>query len=163
VILVAGSRELTEPGVVPGTLYDLVVNVEDCPIVVRHGACPGEASADQAASDWINDLGGRYEVTEDPMPADWDNCGPNCPPGPGHRRRKKPGDIAHPGQLDDYCPTAGPRRNAAMVAKEPRPAYMVAFPEPGQPNYGTRNCIRLAQQAGITVHEIPNPTQGSSS
>lgn len=154
VILLAGGRELSEPGVVPGTLFDIAVNIADGPVIVRHGACPGETSADQAASDWINDIGSRYGVTEDPMPADWDNCAPNCPTDPGHRRRKKLGDTAHPGLLNDYCPGAGPRRNAEMVAKLPRPAWMVAFPEPGQPNYGTRNCSRLAEAAGIRVHEI---------
>jgi hypothetical protein len=154
VILLAGARHLTEPGIVPGTLYDIAVNIADGPVVIRHGACPGDHSADQAASDWINEIGGRYGVTEDPMPADWDHCAPNCPTDPAHRRRKKPGDVAHPGLLPDYCPTAGPRRNAGMVAKAPRPAWMVAFPEPSQPSYGTRNCMRLAQAANIRVHEI---------
>jgi len=151
VLLLAGARHLTEPGIVPGTLYDIAVNIADGPVLVRHGACPGENSADQTASDWIRELGGRYGMTEDPMPADWDHCAPNCPPDPGHRRRKKPGDVAHPGLLETYCPTAGPRRNAGMVAKLPRADWMLAFPEPGQPNYGTRNCIRLAEQAGIPV------------
>jgi hypothetical protein len=154
VILLAGGRELTNPDTVPIALADIAFNIADGPIIVRHGACPGENSADQAASDWINEVGHRHGVTEDPMPADWDLCAPNCPPDPGHRRRKKPGDTAHPGLLDDYCPGAGPRRNAAMVTKEPRPEWMVAFPEPGQPNYGTNGCIRLAEQAGITVRRI---------
>ena len=149
VILLAGSRDLTEPGIVPGTLYDIRVNLLDGPIIVRHGACPGEHSADQAASDWINTIGCRYDISEDPMAADWDHCADDCPPGPGHRRRKKPGDVFHPGLLDDYCPGAGPRRNAGMVAKLPRPEWMLAFPEPGQSNYGTRNCARLAEAAGI--------------
>ncbi|MFB7707948.1 hypothetical protein [Streptomyces sp. NPDC056105] len=154
VILLAGGRELTEPGVVTGTLADITLNIAEGPIIVRHGACPGGRSADQAASDWIKYCGEWLGVTEDPMPADWDTCAPNCPTGPGHRRRKKPGDTAHPGQLDDYCPSAGPRRNADMVNKQPRPEYMVAFPEPGQPNYGTQGCARLAEAAGIPVHQI---------
>jgi hypothetical protein len=154
VILLAGGRDLTEPGIVPGTLADIAFNIADGPVVVRHGACPGKKSADQAASHWITSIGIRYGVTEDPMPADWDNCAPNCPTNPGHRRMKKPGDIAHPGKLPDYCPGAGPRRNAGMVAKLPRPDYMIAFPEPGQPNYGTRNCMRLAEQAGIETRRF---------
>ncbi len=152
VILLAGARYLTEPGVVPGTLADIAFNIAEGPVVVRHGACPGERSADQAASDWINSIGNRHGLTEDPMPADWDTCTADCPPG--HRRRKKPGDTAHPGTLPDYCPAAGPRRNVGMVTKLPRPDYMIAFPEPGQPNYGTRNCIRLAKQAGIEIREV---------
>lgn len=154
VILLAGARHLTEPGIVPATLADIAVNIADGPFTVRHGACPGERSADQAASDWINSPANRHGVLEDPMPADWDHCAPNCPTSPGHRRRKKPGDTAHPGLLPDYCPAAGPRRNGLMVAKLPRPDCMIAFPESGQPNYGTRNCARLAEAAGITVHRI---------
>lgn len=154
VILFAGGRELTEPGVVPATIADIVFNIAEGPVVIRHGACPGRKSADQAASDWINSVGNRHGVIEDPMPADWDLCAANCPPGPGHRRRKKPGDVAHPGELPDYCPSAGPRRNADMVAKQPRADWMVAFPEPGQPNYGTRSCIRLAEATGIKVYEV---------
>ncbi|MFJ9633736.1 hypothetical protein ACIRU8_39190 [Streptomyces sp. NPDC101175] len=154
VILLAGSRHLTEPGIVPATLADITFNIADGPIIIRHGACPGETSADQAASDWINQIGVRHGVTEDPMAADWDHCAPNCPTTSGHRRRKRPGDVAHPGLLETYCPTAGPRRNAAMVARLPRPEWMLAFPEPGQPNYGTRNCMRLAEAAGIPIKEI---------
>lgn len=153
-ILLAGARDLPEPGIVPGTLYDIAVNIADGPVVVRHGACPGRRSADQAASDWINDIGNRYGVLEDPMPADWDSCAPNCPPGPGHRRRKKAGDIAHPGLLPDYCPDAGPRRNASMVAKLPRPDWMVAFPSPTGPSYGTHNCMRQAADAGLAIYTI---------
>lgn len=154
VILLAGARQLTEPGIVAGTIADIALNIADGPFTVRHGACPGENSADQAASDWIKDCGTWLGVTEDPMPADWDNCGPDCPTVPTHRRMKKPGDVAHPGLLPDYCPNAGPRRNADMVAKLPKPDWMVAFPEPGQPNYGTRNCLRLAEQAGIPIRRF---------
>lgn len=154
VILLMGSRNLTEPGVVAGTLADIAFNIAEGPVIVRHGACPGVNSADQNASDWINSIGNRHGILEDPMPADWDNCAPNCPRPEGHRRTKRPGDTAHPGQLPDYCPGAGPRRNAAMVAKHPRPECGIAFPEPGQPNYGTRNCTRLAEAAGIPVKQI---------
>jgi hypothetical protein len=46
-----------------------------------------------------------------------------------------------------------------MVAKLPRPTWMLAFPEPGQPNYGTRNCVRLAKQAGIPIRVIERNSQ----
>jgi hypothetical protein len=38
VVLLAGARELTEPGIVPGTLYDIAVNIAEGPVIVRHGA-----------------------------------------------------------------------------------------------------------------------------
>ena len=74
-----------------------------------------------------------------------------CPSVP-HRRVKAPGDIHHPGELDTYCPTAGPRRNAVMVAKAPRADRVVAFPHGA--SYGTRGCMRLAREAGIPVEVI---------
>lgn len=152
VVLLAGARHLTNPGIVPATLADIAFNIADGPFTVRHGACPGTHSADQTAADWMNDIGYRHGVLQDPMPADWDNCDSQCPPG--HRRKKRPGDVAHPGVYDDYCPHAGPRRNARMVTKLPRPDWMIAFPKPGQPNYGTNGCIRLAEQAGIPVRRF---------
>jgi hypothetical protein len=154
VIAVAGSREHPNPHVATAALADYVLNVAPGPVIVRHGDCPGEKSVDQAVAEWIRQCGEWLGVTEDPMPADWDNCAPGCPTTPGHRRVKKPGDTAHPGLLDDYCPGAGPRRNEAMTRKQPRPAWMLAFPEPSQPSYGTRNCMRLAEQAGIRVRTI---------
>jgi hypothetical protein len=153
-ILLAGGRNLPEPGIVSGTLADIALNIADGPIVVRHGACPGDSSADDTASVWIRECGEWLGVTEDPMPADWDHCAPNCPTAANHRHRKKPGDIYHPGICDDYCPSAGPRRNGLMVAKKPRPDYMLAFPDPTGPSYGTRGCMRLARAAGIEVREV---------
>lgn len=152
VILLAGGRDLPEPGIVAGTIADIALNIAEGPVVIRHGACPGKRSADQAASDWIADCGSWLGVTEDPMTADWDLCVDTC--RPDHRRMKKPGDTAHPGACDDYCPDAGPRRNAEMVAKLPRPDWMVAFPDPSGPSYGTHNCMRLAAAAGIDVREV---------
>lgn len=149
-LLLAGGRELPEPGIVIASLSDIAHNMIEGDFVVRHGACPGLRSADQVASDWIRKYGHLYGVSEDPMPADWDNCAPDCPPG--HRRRKKPADIFHPGDLPDYCPWAGPRRNAEMVAKTPRPDWMIAFPSPSGPSYGTRNCMNTAANAGIHIH-----------
>ena len=81
-------------------------------MAVVHGACP--SGADAIASWWVK----RYKhlsITEEPHPADWDMCDADCPQKP-HRFTKRAGDNAHPGKLDDYCPKAGPRRNAKMVA-----------------------------------------------
>lgn len=150
-VLLTGGRDLPNPEPVTAQLAEITINLAGHPFILRHGACPGKRSADQIASDWIKEFGKPlYGVDEDPMPADWDHCDPGCPPG--HRRIKRPGDIFHPGLLPDYCPSAGPRRNAAMVAKLPRPAWVIAFPDPYGPSYGTRNCMRLAADAGITVH-----------
>ncbi|MGW4825033.1 hypothetical protein ACWEP4_40525 [Streptomyces sp. NPDC004227] len=152
VIAVTGSREHPNPEIAAYAVADYVLNEAPGPVIVRHGACPGEQSVDQTVAQWIDECGELLGVTQDPMPADWDNCTPDCPADPGHRRRKKPGDTAHPGQLPDYCPDAGPRRNADMVAKQPQPAMVIAAPH--GPSYGTRNCMRLAEAVGIRIVEV---------
>lgn len=150
VIAVSGARQHPNPHVATAALADYVLNIAPGPVIVRHGDCPGKKSVDQAVAEWIRHCGEWLGVTEDPMPADWDHCTDDCPQG--HRRKKQPGDVAHPGQLDDYCPSAGPRRNAAMVAKSPRAELLIAAPH-GK-SYGTRGCMKLADAAGIKIEQV---------
>ena len=64
----------------------------------------------------------RRGVTQEPMPADWN----------AHGRG------------------AGPRRNAAMLAREPRPVACVAFPG----GRGTADMVKRCKAAGVPVWEI---------
>jgi hypothetical protein len=117
-------------------------------LVLAHGACP--SGADLFGAEWAAEgeaLG--FPVSAEPWPADWDSCAPSCPQRP-HRRVKRAGDVHHPGALSDYCPGAGPRRNAAMVGAG---AYgLVAFPW-GRSS-GTWNCVRAAKRAGLPVDVV---------
>lgn len=149
VLLVAGSRHLPYPEIVGPRIGNLAASLNGRPLVVRHGACPGERSADTAAADWISAYGAPLGVTADPHPADWDHCAPECPTSPGHRRTKRPGDIHHPGLLSTYCPGAGPRRNIHMIHL----GADLMYAWPNGPSYGTRGCMRLARAAGIEVQE----------
>lgn len=151
VIAVSGSRAHPNPQLAVYAVADYVLNIAPGPVIVRHGDCRGNKSVDQAVDEWITECGELLGVTADPMPADWDNCAATCPPVP-HRRQKCPGDVAHPGLLDDYCPGAGPRRNAGMLAKQERPQLLIAAPH-GK-SVGTRGCMKLAEKAGIEVHEV---------
>lgn len=151
VILFTGSRSLPDPRVVARELSAIALyEVPDRHILVRHGACPGPKSADQAVTEWMRQNGEWFGATEDPQPADWDHCAPDCPTTPGHRRTKRPGDIHHPGLLPDYCPGAGPRRNAGAVAL----GADLCLAAPHGASYGTRGCMRLARAAGIPVREV---------
>lgn len=152
VIAFSGSRGHPDTLAATAALADYVLNEPPGPVVVRHGACPGDTSIDQAVEEWVRACGTWLGVTTDPMPADWDHCTSNCPSTAGHRRRKPPGDTAHPGLLPDYCPSAGPRRNADMLTKQPPVELLIAAPH-GK-SYGTRGCMRLAEKAGIRVHEV---------
>lgn len=147
VIAVTGSREHPKPELAIYALADYVLNEAPGPVIVRHGDCPGEKSVDQAVAEWIRQRGEWLGVTADPMPADWDNCTDRCPPG--HRRRKRIGDTAHPGLLPDYCPAAGPLRNARMLGKQPQPRLLIAAPH--GLSVGTTGCMKLAQAAGIRL------------
>jgi hypothetical protein len=152
-LLIAGGRNLPDPLVITEPIAHIALNEPtNARIVVVHGDCPGPNSADQAVAEWIRDCGEYLGVDAEPHPADWDNCGPECPSTPSHRRTKKPGDIYHPGQLDTYCPGAGPRRNAHMVSLGAD--QMIAAPDPTGPSYGTRGCMKLAQAAGISVWDV---------
>lgn len=111
----------------------------------------GQASgADSIAGRWAvahQDHG----VAHHPVPADWETCAPDCKPG--HRRERN--GVT-------WCPTAGHRRNADMVALHPE--VTIAFiapcankrctkPKPHD-SHGVTNCISLARAAHIPVVEV---------
>jgi hypothetical protein len=111
--------------------------------VLRHGCAPG---VDTVAGLWAVARG----VAVDEHRADWDTCGPDCPPGPSHRRRRTAAAMrAHPGSTPDYCPGAGGRRNQAMADAQPRARLCLAFPTPS--SRGTWDMVRRATAAGIEV------------
>lgn len=140
-VLITGSRDWEDESAVRRAFANVIALHGPENIVIVHGACPTGADqlADQIAATWTG-------LTVERHPADWDNCAPDCPAKP-HRIKKRMGDIHHPGQMDDYCPGAGPRRNALMVSLGADEC--LAFPMPG--SRGTANCMRLARQAGIPV------------
>lgn len=158
VVCVSGARCHPDTNAVTSALAKYVLTEAPGWVIVRHGACPGEDSVDQAVHEWIADCGEALGVIEDPMPADWDHCYADCQPN--HRLPKPPGDIYHPGIKPDYCPAAGPRRNRQMLEKDPRPDLLIAAPF--SLSRGTRNCVTLARAAGITIRPIaakPRPAE----
>jgi hypothetical protein len=151
-ILAAGSRFHDNPAQIGTRLYEEIEKTSARTIVLRHGACP--TGADLIVHEFCESEAAWFEpagrvLVEDPWPADWDNCGLDCPRIP-HRVMKRPGDIHHPGLLGDYCPKAGPRRNQAMAEAVPRPDACLAFPHP-QSSGGTASCRRAARRVGIPV------------
>jgi hypothetical protein len=101
------------------------------PVVLVHGAARG---ADSLADAWARSMPG---VAPEPHLASWQLCGPECPPGP-HRK---------PGRGGDYCPFAGPRRNAAML--QTGIDAVIAFPGPEGRVSCSRQIIQIARDAGI--------------
>jgi hypothetical protein len=157
VIVTTGARDHRDYDLIGTSLWETINSAPaTCStIVLRHGACPTGADdiitrlcARQAAGERLF----PRRIIEDPMPADWDGCGIGCLRGP-HRKKKRPGDVHHPGRRTTYCPKAGPRRNAAMLTSgliSDLPADLVlGFPLPG--SWGTKSCMALAAATGIPV------------
>lgn len=149
-VLVTGSRSWANVEAIESALLDAwnEARQDGWPgIEVIHGAASG---ADSIAGRWAA-TNQRDGVAHQPVPARWETCAPTCPPG--HRRKAH--DVT-------YCPTAGHRRNADMVAM--RPLLVIAFidectsprctkPKPHD-SHGVTNCIRLATKAGLVVREV---------
>ena len=101
---------------------------------IVHGDCG--SGADFMADDWA--FGAMYEV--EPHPADWPTCAATC--RPGHRKVNRRGV--------EYCPSAGHRRNAEMVAAGAD--VCLAFIRNG--SGGATGCATLAEKAGIPVRRF---------
>lgn len=151
-VLVTASRNLRDRQPLADALLDtwhdaIQIYGPEIHLTVVHGACPD--GGDEFADEWAlqNE---QHGVSAERIPADWDECASNCPSASGHRRTKKPGDTAHPGLLDTYCPGAGPRRNAEAV----RRGADVCIAAPLGVSYGTRGCMRLAEAAGIPIRMV---------
>jgi hypothetical protein len=149
-VLVTGSRSWSEVAPIHAALEDAWHDaVQDGwpGIEVIEG---GASGADDIAGRWADDRQADG-VGHQRLDADWATCADDCPPG---HRRETHGTT--------YCPTAGHRRNAAMVALQPR--LVLAFicpctnpkcrkPKPHD-SHGTTQCIGLARAAGIPVTEV---------
>ncbi|MFE9461628.1 SLOG family protein [Streptomyces californicus] len=139
-ILVTGSRSWEDVQGLDDALRDTwndatQVFSPEHPVVIVHGDC--YKGADFFARHWAVANGIRQER----YPADWTGpCAPECPDS--HRPIR--------GNGQSYCPTAGPRRNEAMV--QLGADILVAFQRGN--SSGTADCIRRATAAGIPVRRF---------
>ncbi|WP_425300572.1 SLOG family protein [Nocardia wallacei] len=122
-LLVTGSRDWTDRAAMRDALATAWRDLQPGPIVLVHGAAEG---ADlMAAEIWTN--GG---LPDEPHPADWDICRPECDHPPRYRR-----------DGTQYCQAAGGYRNQEMV--DAGADLLLAFPMPG--SRGTWDCLRRAK------------------
>lgn len=132
-VLVCGGRRYADRQVVWGALDALAGRFHS--IVVIEGGATG---ADALAKAWavsMRHVGRPVDVVE--MSADWSGpCANSC--RHGGRRVRSDGST--------YCPAAGARRNARMLA-EGRPDLVVSFPG----GAGTADMVRRARRAGVAV------------
>lgn len=126
-LLVSGSRNHTDTELIRAVLVCAGRRLGRDTVLV-HGAAPGVDSI--AAGIWE-----AWGLPVEAHPADWTRCVPGCPPL--HRKVRRDGDT--------WCPTAGHRRNQAMV--DAGADLMLALPL--GPSAGTRDCARRARTAGI--------------
>lgn len=155
-IQVTASRQLDDKRLVPWGLRqarDEAVAAGATRLIVTHGAASGgDTQADQWARAEMAARRPALAVVPDAVPADWEPWCPQCTDGrtppkqqPGHQRRVRPGTRV------TYCPLAGHRRNADMVARQPPARRGVAFFQHGLPNRGTLHCALLLARAAIPL------------
>lgn len=169
-VIVTGSRALKDHRPVRAELDAVAAELQpEDHLMVVHGGCA--TGADRAASDWYRAVceapsnmraheraertgaqfsndpvrwrGNGAKVGLEVWPADWENCSPACIHAPRRHRDGRP-----------YCPQAGPRRNADMIAAGAD--LVLAFPLSSRraDSPGTWHCIGLAAQARIPFRRI---------
>lgn len=128
-VLVTGSRDWVDVGFIEKRLTVTAAGDMGRFILVQ-GDCP--TGADAIAKAWAIRNGYPHED----VAADWErDCDTNCYHAPRFRNRRP------------YCPRAGHLRNQVMV--DQGADVCLAFPLGKSP--GTRDCIKRAKAAGITV------------
>lgn len=143
-ILVTGSRAFTDRLVIRRTFLGQLATWDVLPAEV--GLITGGADGADTIADEEGRALGLWVAK--PMLPDWPVCAPNC--RSGHRRARWDGS--------EYCPTAGHRRNQAMVdrvvrflAGAPgRRAVCCVFRVEGKSS-GTDDCVDRTSAAGIPL------------
>ena len=156
-VIVTGSRAWANPRLVFAALRAVESEALErgcSEVILVEGGCP--TGADTIARRFLEarqQAAHRPRWTLETFHAAWDYCDdqrePRCPPY-GHRQRKRPGDIHHPGQLPDYCPRSGPRRNRAMI--EEGADLCLAFIR--NHSRGTTGCAEMAKLRGIETQTV---------
>lgn len=136
-ILITGSRDWTDVFLIERALMEAFVDLGcDTSTILVEGGAKG---ADLLAAElWRGPL--RRGVVEE-HPADWENCAPWCKLS--HRRRRPDAD----GNMVDYCPSAGIRRNQMMVNLGAD--VCLAFIKDN--SRGASHAAKCAEKAGIPV------------
>lgn len=146
-LLLSGSREETDRLTVVAALSDACNSMKQGRRMIRliHGGAPGaDSTGGSVWRDWVRGWPQLF-VEAEVHPADWDSCGPDCPPRPHRKSRRNGGE---------YCPLAGHRRNAHMISLGADLCVTLARSW----DSGTGNCARLARAAGIPVLDVGVPT-----
>lgn len=133
-LLITGSRAWSDYNRVYATIAGYFAEHEDL-VVIAGDAGGADAMAVRAAKS----MGLGYETWD----AHWKECDANC---------------RHP--AGRYCPQAGFRRNAAMVAAGVDACEAFELPcqkptcknKPPHPSHGTMDCVKRVQAAGVIPH-----------
>lgn len=138
-ILVTGSRAWADTNLIRQALRSVVMSlgVPTREITLVHG---GASGADRMAGQAAHRMGMQVEVHE----ADWRRCTDDC--------------IHDLKAAKRYCPDAGYRRNAKMVATMPPGSLVLAFAA-SVPS-GTSGCAQVARRCGLTVVDWGLDTTG---
>jgi hypothetical protein len=134
-IIICGGRWVTDRETVDKYLDYLVDRYGD-ELVIFQGGAPG---ADTLAKEYCERNGVRCETFE----AEWDECGPDCPPA--HMKQNSRGDL--------YCKSAGHRRNTKMLQAGAK-AVTAFVDRPLHKSSGTQNMVEQAKAADVWTRII---------
>ena len=152
VIGVTGSRFWWDAAKITEKL-DIITRGHD-DVLIRHGMCPPRLALSSGYVSWNEALRLEKENSELMLlGADWFADRHACERG--WQVDRCPADWGR------YGSRAGPIRNKAMVVKEPRASFWLAFLHPS--SAGTRNCLGLVRKARIpafTFQEEPMVVAG---
>jgi hypothetical protein len=151
-VLVTGSRNWANRQMIHARLVEAagMAAARGEHLIVVHG---GAAGADLLADDWVAGAqGAGWRVYVDQHPAEWPDCAADCPPG--HRKKRR--------DRTEYCPTAGHRRNAEMVALGPDLCLAFVMPcgdercRKPRPHWshGADDCANRAEAAGVATVRV---------
>jgi hypothetical protein len=131
-VLVTVSRTWSAWSTVRTALGQLHERYPDAVLV--HG---NAKEGDQTVAGMWRSLGG----VDDPMDADWAKCDPEIDVAcqRSHRKKRRNGE--------EYCPTAGLRRNTVMI--ETSPDLVISFVR--NKSRGASDCTQKAYDAGLRV------------
>lgn len=147
-VLFTGSRTVTNHDAVAMLLDGLVMADAATPAALKvvHGGARG---LDHLVGLYLAaEYEGVVEVVA--VPAEWERCGPDCPPTTSHRRLRIVPGAGPDGLVEEtYCPWAGGRRNQLMLDEHKPDLVIAVVDKPLHLSKGTADMVKRAQKARV--------------
>ena len=138
-VIICGGRWFNDAAVIHNYIDYLVERYGEDLVFVTGGATGADTIAHEYAKQTYLFPDERNIVFE----ADWENCGPECPPV--HQKVNRRGS--------QYCPTAGHRRNQEMLDSGAQ-GVAAFINKPLEKSTGTNHMVTIANEANVPTRVI---------